>query len=193
MKYAILLSALLLSFGVNAAEPANFAHIQYTFRDTIGSDSDNPNRQGVNFTYGRTVLPGITFDVNQQFRTERLNSDDGKSSTRLETGVRLDHALTEDIGFYTRAAIGQKFSTDQDNTYYSIEPGFKAQVLDKLSMSVGYRFRDSFNSNVDDKTNTFRVASEYSLDKTQSMTLGFDRAYGDSESFGVNAGYRIKF
>lgn len=180
------------AFTAQAAEEAkNFVHGQYTFRDTIAGQSDNPNRQGVNLTVGRNIGYGITLDANSQFRNE--NGKNGADTTRLETGATYQLPLTQDISFYTRGAVGYKLTDADDFTYYSVEPGVKFQLTQPLNVRVGYRYRDAFNDNILDKTNTVRVGAEYAFTNTQSATLGFDRAYGDSEFFGVNIGYAVKF
>lgn len=192
MTRSILL-AVLLAISTGAYAEGNFAHIQYTFRDTVASNSDDTNRQGVNFTFGTTVSPGVVLDVNNQFRTERLNSDTGSSSNRLEAGVTKNLELTNNVVVYGRGALGQKFATSEDHSYYSVEGGVKTQLTTALNVRAGYRYRDSFNDSVSDKTNTIRFGAEYALNKNNVVTLGIDRAYGDSEFIGYNAGYLVKF
>lgn len=192
MKKLALAFILALTATAAVAED-NFAQIQYAFRDTVASQSADTNRQGVNFVLGRKVYPGVTVDVNSQFRTERLNSDAGSSSQRLEAGASYSFNLTEDIAIYTRGALGQKFTNSEDHTYYSIEPGIKAQLTTPLAVKVGYRYRTAFNDSVFDKSNTVRLGAEYEFARNQVITAGIDRAYGDSEFIGYNAGYVVKF
>ena len=184
-----------LSFGTvaMAEDGKNFAHIQYTFRDTISDDKADPNRQGVNFTIGRKVLDNLTIDLGEQFRTERLNNDNGVSTTRLEAGATYQYGLTKDIAVYTRGGLGQKFTSNQDYTYYSVEPGIKYSLTDAVSVKAGYRFRDAFSDAYNEKTNTVRFGAEYAIAKDQAVTLGVDRSYGASDFIGYNAGYMIKF
>ena len=220
MKQTLLAVVLAVTAVSAQAEDAkNFVHGQYTFRDTIAGQSDNPNRQGVNLTVGRNIGYGITLDANTQFRSE--NGSGGNDTTRLETGATFQLPVTNDISLYTRGAIGYKFVDGQetntvtvksghghhartttynvvgedndDFTYYSVEPGVKLQLTSALNVRAGYRYRTAFNDSINDKTNTVRVGAEYALDKTQSVTLGVDRAYGDSEFIGVNVGYAVKF
>jgi len=184
-----------LSFGTVALaeDGKNFAHIQYTFRDTIADNKADTNRQGVNFTIGRKVLDNLTIDLGEQFRTERLNNDTGVSTTRLEAGATYQYGLTKDISLYTRGGLGQKFNSNQDYTYYSVEPGIKYSLTDAVSVKAGYRFRDAFNDSYNEKTNTVRFGAEYAIAKDQAVTLGVDRSYGASDFIGYNAGYMIKF
>lgn len=188
-----LLAAVLLTLGLTAQaeDLRNAVHIQYAFRDTIASSSENPNRQGVNFTFSRKVLHQLTWDVNNQFRSE--NGSAGHESNRLETGLAYQMPLAQDLAFYTRTAVGYKFTDNLDSTYYSVEPGVKVQLTQPLNVRAGYRFRDSFNDKINDQTNTVRFGAEYALSKTDVLTVGVDRAWGDSEFVGYHAGYVMKF
>ena len=184
-----------LSFGTvaMAEDGKNFAHIQYTFRDTIADNKADTNRQGVNFTIGRKVLDNLTIDLGEQFRTERLNGDAGVSTTRLESGATYQLGLTKDIAVYTRGGLGYKTTSTEDYTYYSVEPGIKYSLTDALAVKAGYRFRDAFSDAYIEKTNTVRFGAEYTIAKDQALTLGVDRSYGASDFVGYNAGYMIKF
>lgn len=189
MKKFILVLALML--GSSLAQAENFVHGQYTFRDTIAGQSGEPNRQGVNLTVGHRFNNGIVLDAGTQFRQE--NGAAGKDSTRLESGLSYNLPVTEDVSFYTRGALGYKVTDADDFTYYSVEPGLKYQVASDFSLRAGYRYRTAFSDSYKDKTNTVRLGAEYALSKTDSVTLGLDRAYGDSEFYGVNVGYAVKF
>jgi hypothetical protein len=184
-----------LSFGTvaMAEDGKNFAHIQYTFRDTIADNKADTNRQGVNFTIGRKVLDNLTIDLGEQFRTERLNNDAGVSTTRLETGATYSYNLLPAVSLYTRGGLGYKVTSNQDYTYYSVEPGVRYSVTDAVAVNVGYRFRDAFSDAYVEKTNTVRFGASYAIAKDQALTLGIDRSYGASDFIGYNAGYMIKF
>ena len=184
-----------LSFGTVALaeDGKNFAHIQYTFRDTIADNKADTNRQGVNFTIGRKVLDNLTIDLGEQFRTERLNGDAGVNTTRLESGATYQLGLTKDIAVYTRGGLGYKTTSTEDYTYYSVEPGIKYSLTDALAVKAGYRYRDAFSDAYIEKTNTVRFGAEYAIAKDQALTLGVDRSYGASDFIGYNAGYMIKF
>lgn len=188
------LVAVLLAVSATTALAAdNFAHVQYTFRDTVAGQSGDTNRQGVNFTVGRKVTDSITVDLGEQFRTEKLNSDAGASSTRLEAGATYQYGLTQDVALYTRAATGYKFTTNDDYAYYSVEPGVKVAVTGDLAVKAGYRFRDAYSDSYNEKTNTVRFGAEYTVAKDQLVTVGVDRSYGASEFIGYNLGYVVKF
>ena len=190
---ATLIAGLSLGTVAMAEDAKNFAHIQYTFRDAVSDNKADPNRQGVNFTIGRRVLDNLTIDLGEQFRTERLNNDNGVSTTRLETGATYSYNLLPAVALYTRGGLGYKVTSNQDYTYYSVEPGVRYSVTDAVAVNVGYRFRDAFSDAYVEKTNTVRFGASYAIAKDQALTLGVDRSYGASDFVGYNAGYMIRF
>lgn len=195
MKYSILLAALLATLSVQAAEGDNFAHVQYTLRDTVAGQAGETNRQGLNFTVGHNFTKNFQVDLGNQFRTEKLNEDNngGRNTNRFELGATYTYDLLPAVSLYTRGAVGYKFTDTQDLGYYSVEPGVKVAVAKDLSARVGYRYRDSFSQAYFDKTNTVRVAVQYDLSKDSFLSAGVDRSYGDSEFIGYNLGYGVKF
>lgn len=189
-----ILSAVLLTLSTAAvADTGNTLNLSYAFRDTVASSKDHPNRQGVTATFTHKFNSNWAVDINEQFRTERLNAEDGNSSTRVEGGVTYSQPLTQDIVFYTRAGLGYKFASSYDAAYYAVEPGVKFQLTQPLNVRVAYRYRDTFNDSIKDKTDTVRFGAEYALTKEHVITAGVDRFYGDSEAIGYNLGYSYKF
>ena len=193
MKKALLVAlALIASVAQAEDKPAkNFIHLQYAYRDTVASDKADPNRQGVNFTFGTKLLDNVTWDVNNQFRAE--NGQNGNESNRLETGLSYQYGVLKDVALYTRGAVGYKYTNAADHSYYSIEPGVRVQLTSPLAVRVGYRFRDSFSDSYLDQTNTLRLGAEYALSDNTAVTAGLDRAWQDSEFVGAHAGYVVKF
>jgi opacity protein-like surface antigen len=193
MKKALLVALAVFSTLAFAEDkPAkNFIHLQYAYRDTIASDKADPNRQRVNFTFGSKLLDNLTWDVNNQFRSE--NGRNGNEATRLETGLSYQYGVLKDVALYTRGAVGYKYTNGADYSYYSVEPGVKVQLTSPLAVKVGYRFRDSFSDSYFDQTNTLRLGAEYTLSENTMVTAGLDRSWKDSEFLGANAGYVVKF
>jgi hypothetical protein len=145
----------------------------------------------VNFTFGSKLLDNLTWDVNNQFRSE--NGQNGNETNRLETGLSYQYGVLKDVALYTRGAVGYKYTNGADYSYYSVEPGVKVQVTSPLAVKVGYRFRDSFSDSYLDQTNTLRLGAEYALSENTAVTAGLDRSWKDSEFVGANAGYVVKF
>jgi hypothetical protein len=193
MKKILLAVFLTASVTATAGDGKNSIQFAYALRDTVGDQSENPNRQGINIKFSRKITDSLTWDAGQEFRTERLNSEDGTSSTRLDTGLSYQIPVTSAVSVYTRGGVGYKFTTNDDNTYYSVEPGIKLQVTDPLNIRFAWRYRDSFNDRINDQTHTVRFGAEYALSKESVLTANIDRFYGDSEAIGYTVGYVIKF
>ena len=185
MKKSLILIAILLAWNVQAEEKENVAHIQLVHRDTVGDNQNDPNRKGINFTQVHKLADNFSLDMAAQYREQ--NGYDKNSSSRFEFGATPHNGF-----FYMRTALGVK-SQDDSHLYYSLEPGLKWKLSDKLSAKTGYRYRDAFNNNEKDMTHTIRFGTEYALTDTQSITAGYDRSFGDSEFNGLSAGYAIKF
>lgn len=193
MKTLILAVLLAVSLPATAGDGRNAIQFAYALRDTVGAQSENPNRQGINIKYTRKFTDTVSWDIGQEFRTERFNKEDGNSSTRLDTGLTYQIPLTQTVSVYTRGGIGYKITTSDDNTYYSVEPGVKVQVTQPLNLRMAWRYRDSFNDQINDQTHTVRFGAEYALDKESVITANIDRFYGDSEAIGYTLGYVYKF
>lgn len=179
LTFAVLMT---LSFASFAAD--NFGHIQLVHRDTVGDNSNDPNRLGANITLGHKFASNFSMDFNGQYRQQ--NGNDKNVSTRLEIG-----ATPQNEFFYVRTALGTK-SSDDSHLYYSIEPGLRWTLTPKLTAKTAYRYRDAFSNN-NDQTHTARLGLEYALTDAQSVTAGFDRSFGDSEWNGISLGYAIKY
>jgi hypothetical protein len=113
-------------------------------------------------------------------------------STRLEAGA----TVAGPIGLYARAAVGQKYSNTTDFTYYSVEPGIAAAVpgVAGLTAKFGYRFRSAFDSTQNnDQTHTARYALSYALNKSDAVTLKYDRVNGDNNQKIVAVAYTVGF
>lgn len=113
-------------------------------------------------------------------------------STRLEAGATVNGP----VGLYARAAVGQKYSNTTDFTYYSIEPGIAVAVpgVAGVTAKVGYRFRSAFDSTQNnDQTHTARYAVSYALNKSDAVTVKYDRVNGDSNQKIVAVAYTVGF
>jgi opacity protein-like surface antigen len=185
MKKSLLLIALLSAWNVQAADKQNVAHIQLVHRNTVGDNTNDPNRNGINFTQVHKLADNFNLDMSAQYREQ--NGYDKNSATRFEFGATPHNGF-----FYIRTALGAKSQNDS-HLYYSLEPGLRWKLSDKVIVKTGYRYRDAFNNDKNDMTHTARIGAEYALTDTQSITAGYDRSFGDSEFNGLSAGYAIKF
>jgi hypothetical protein len=134
----------------------------------------------------KAVTGDVQLSVNQAEATNALGS-------RSEAGLTYSAPVGRFAG-YVRGAVGLKHVGGESNTsYYSIEPGVRYGLTDRLSARVGYRYRDAFSNSVADQTNTVRVGLAYAVSKTAEVGVRFDRVRGDSEQNIVALGYTRRF
>jgi hypothetical protein len=183
-----LFAVVALVFATSALAEGNYAGIKLETRDGRASTADSN-------VFSMTVGKSINQYLNAEVYT-RLKNEDGTDSnnTRLE-GALIGSVATpvNGLSVYTRGAMGKRFDHTSDYNYWSVEPGVKYAVTGDLALKAGVRFRDAFNDANNDSTRTYRLGAEYALDKTQTLSVGFDRSLGNAEFNAFSAGYGIKF
>ena len=185
MRKFVLIAALLAS---TSAFADGFGAIEYSNRSGVNGASDS---DAIKLTVGTEVTKGITADVSLRQKTDDSSKD--LKDTRLEGGLTFAAPSTAGFTPYVRTAVGEKFTTTDNFSYYSVEPGVKYAVSDDLSLKLGWRYRDALNTSNADQTRTWRVGANYALTKTYSVGLGYDRVRGDSEYNAVNVSLGMKF
>lgn len=114
-------------------------------------------------------------------------------STRIEGGVTTGMPVGP-VGFYTRAAYGQKYTNTTSFGYYSIEPGITAALGMGLTAKLGWRTRSAINStDNNDQTHTMRYGVSYALSKEDTIGVRFDRVKGDSDQKVTAVSYTRSF
>jgi len=162
-----------------------------------GSRLDNKNggkdQWNTNFTLSESI--NNTFSVHTQVSSSQTDSTNAVS-TRLEVGGTATVPVYGPVSGYTKVAIGEKYSTAGNFTYYSIEPGVSAPIGSTgLTAKVGYRYRTAVsNPNVNnDTTQTVRVGVAYAINKQNAVGFRFDKITGDSRQDGYNVFYTRSF
>ena len=156
--------------------------------NTIGGN----DQMNSNFTLSESI--NNTFSVHTQLSSTQTDTSNSVS-TRLEVGGTATIKLYGPVNGYAKLALGQKYSTAGQFTYYSIEPGVSVPLSSSLTAKVGYRYRTAAeNPNVNkDTTDTVRVGVTYAIDKVRAVGFRFDRITGDSRQDGYNVFYTHSF
>lgn len=176
---------LMVTAGI--ANAGGFGSVEYSSRDGVNGTADS---NAYKVTIGTTLNDNLKVDLSNRFKQ---NDGTNTNDTRIEGGLTYQTPLTSSFSVYTRAALGEKFTSTKDFSYYSIEPGVKYSVTPDLSVKAAYRYRNAVDSANQDKTNAIRLGTEYSLTKNYSVGLGFDRVRGDSDYNAVNVILGMKF
>ena len=83
-------------------------------------------------------------------------------------------------------------SGSQDFSYYSVEPGVNAK-FGAVTARVAYRYRDAFDTDNADRSNTMRYSVGYNVTKTDKVTLGWDNVSGDGANKTTTFAYTRSF
>lgn len=180
-----------VAIGLLFAAPAiaaPFATMQYEFQNTEKSVND---RSGYVLTIGDKVYNFLTADVTAEtFSTTTQKQQDN----RVEGGLTANTPIYGPFGAYVRVAVGDHFVSGIGATYYSIEPGLTADLPAGFTGTVGYRYRDSFQSNLNtEHTNTIRVGLAHQVYGGVYINAGYDRAFGDQRYDQFSGGLSVKF
>lgn len=179
--------ALVFLFSTQAVANGHYAGIRFESRDGREGASDSSI---VGFTLGKKFTDSVSAELYSRVKWEQ-GSD--INNTRLEGAVLTNLPLQGDLSWYTRSAIGQKFETNDQFTYWSFEPGLKYKLTDAWSVKTGIRLRDSFDTDRVESSRTYRAAVEYSVTSATSLSLGIDRQKGDIEFQSIGVGLTHKF
>jgi hypothetical protein len=178
----------LIALAISGMVLAGSVTVEGAKLNTIGGN----DQMNTNFTLSETV--NKTFSVHTQVSSSQTDNSNSVS-TRLEVGGTASVPVYGPVSGYAKLAVGQKYSTAGQFTYYSIEPGLTMPVGSNLTAKVAYRYRtaaESPNANKD-TTDTVRIGLTYAIDKARSVGVRFDRITGDSRQDGYNVFYSHSF
>jgi len=159
------------------------------------------DQTGVNGTANSSsYLIVISEIINKNFVGGVLMSQGVKESNGAISSTRTEARVTgkTTIGLfspYTTLAVGQKFTSVTNYSYYSIEPGITAPLRNTgLTARLGYRYRTAFDSTAySDTTNTWRLGMSYAVTKQDAVGIRYDRVRGDTNQNTVAFNYSRNF
>ncbi len=185
MKKLLALATLL---AASTAFAGGFGSVEYSDRDGVNGAAD---ARATKVTMGTDINQLLKADISLRQKT---NTDNDLSDNRLEAGLTATQAVGgTGLSLYGRGAVGEKFKTSTNYSYYSVEPGIKYAVTPVLSVKAGYRYRAAMDSANADTTRTYRLGAEYAITKNYFVGVGYDRVRGDSEYNATNVSVGFKF
>lgn len=191
-----------------AAQSGVYGGVNYTYQSGIG-DNSGESSNGYGLTLGGSPLKWLDLEVKSEFSTINLNDDnstfnnflkfDGYTATnnQLEAAAVPYYGVNNIWGLYARGAIGQNWANNlTDFTYGSIEPGVyfapKGQK-NPTRINVGYRYRGSFDNDVNYNTNSAILKGEYAFNDRDSIVGQYEYVSGDVEYNLFRIGYLARF
>lgn len=170
MKYILTTLALTISASVLAAPVAT---VEY-------QTSENTTTKADTSIYRVAIKEDLTKTIAVDISTSFAQNDSTKAlSQRLEGGLIVSPTSL----IYSRLAVGERFSTSGNNSYYSAEAGIKPKI-GNIGLKFGFRFREAFDTNnwPTQTERTWRAGASYPILKNTSLNFGYDRTFGDIES-----------
>ena len=187
MKYSILLAALLSMVTVAHAEDnRNFLKVEAV---KYNYDSAPNDKYGVNLQVGREVLPGIKVDIKQEARVEENTQ---KLSNRFELGGQYEQKIPF-VKVGVRGAVGEKYTSGDAYEYWLVEPFVAYDVTSDVSVKGSWRYRNAFDSDKHDATNTYKVGVDYKYSTQTYFNVAVGKTTGDSEYTAFQGGVTYKF
>ena len=102
---------------------------------------------------------------------------------RLEAGLTGSMPLVGPFTGFIRTAVGQRYSSVSDFSYYSITPGVRAPIGNTgFHTSVSYRYRNAFDATANtDLTRTWRGDLGYDITKQDRIGISYMNVSGDAQ------------
>lgn len=183
-----LLVAVLAALAVtaHAEDNRNFIKLEGV---TYNYQSSPNDKSGFNLQLGREVAPGIKLDVKSEFRVED-NTD--KISNRFELGAQYEQKIPF-VKVGARSAVGEKFTNGDNYAYWLVEPFVSYDLTSDVSVKGSYRYRDAFDTDHNDQSNTYKLAVEYKYTTNTQFGVSVGKTTGDSEYTALQAAVTYKF
>ena len=186
MKKIFAISAI-LAMAVSTTAMADSITIRQQLVDGVGTTDST----AYSLIYSHNVNKQVSTDVN--FSQTQSDSASKSIGTRIEGGLRYTtEPIFGSVKGTVRGAVGEKFSTKGNTTYWSVEPGVIVPI-GPFNTRFAYRYRSSVDTAQGDQTNTARVQVSYALSKQDSVAVGYDRQRGDSNANTIRLSYTRSF
>jgi hypothetical protein len=187
MKKLLALVAILATGSVFAASGT----IEY--QDINGVNNTPTDQNQYSLTVKESINKNFVGDLGISQTTNKTSGSDTLTSTRTEAGLTGSTSMFG-VAPYVRTAIGQKFSSTTNFTYYSVEPGVAVPVASTgITAKVGYRFRNAVDTANNDTTRTWRAGLSYDLTAKDTIGVRYDKMRGDTNQNIVAVNYTRGF
>ena len=185
MKKFLALVAILATGSVFAASGT----IEY--QDINGVNNTPTDQNNYSLTVRENINKNFVGDLGISQTSNKTSGSDTLASTRTEAGLTGSTSMFG-VTPYVRTAVGQKFSSSTNFTYYSVEPGVAVPV-GPLTAKVGYRFRNAVDTGNNDTTHTWRAGLSYDITAKDTIGVRYDKMRGDTNQNIVAVNYTRGF
>ena len=185
MKKLLAIFAIFATGSVFAASGT----IEYQNINGVQNTPTDQNQYSLNIK--ENINKNFAGDLGISQTSNQTSGSDTLASTRTELGLTGSTSMFG-VAPYVRTALGQKFTSSTNFTYYSVEPGVSVPV-GPVTAKVGYRFRNAVDTANNDTTRTWRAGVSYDLTAKDTIGVRYDRMRGDSNQNIVAVNYTRGF
>ena len=139
-----------------------------------------------------TLVKGLAGDIGLSQTNNKVAGSDTLASTRTEGGLTASTTLGS-FTPYVRGAVGYKYTSATNFSYYSVEPGASVGLGGGFTAKLGWRYREAFSNANADSTRTLRAGVAYDLTKADQIGVRYDRMRGDTNQNIVAVNYTRSF
>ena len=187
MKKILALVAILATGSVFAASGT------IEFQDINGVNNTPTDQNNYSLTVKESINKNFVGDLGISQTSNKTSGADTLASTRTEAGLTGSTSVFG-VTPYVRTALGQKFTSATNFTYYSVEPGVAVPVGSTgVTAKVGYRFRNAIDTANNDTTRTWRAGLSYDLTAKDTIGVRYDKMRGDTNQNIVAVNYTRGF
>lgn len=138
-----------------------------------------------------TVRDNITKNVFGDLSVVGVKVDSTQAvSNRIDAGLMI----RSDTGLALRVALGERYTGQTNYAYYSVNPSFSTGIgKTGFVGSVGWRFREAFDSGINEQTRSWRFGLAYNVNKTNQVGVAYYKVNGTIEQNIVGLNYTRRF
>jgi hypothetical protein len=190
-KIAAILFALAVSTGAGAVS------VGVNYDDLSGinvpaNKASSAKQQAFTLSVSEKINDNFSANVAITSTNNNTGASTALAGSRAEVGLTGSMPLFGPVSAYTRVGLGQKFTSSNNFTYYSVEPGVAVKVpgVAGLTARAGYRFRDAVDNTNSDNSETKRFSLSYQLSPKDTVSIGYDRnASQNATKFGYSRNF----
>jgi hypothetical protein len=175
-------------FVVSSIASAQSVTVGYSIRDLATGQQEHQNSMSIKTKSFGSLTGDVGVSAVQNDSTYAVTN-------RYEIGVTHNQPLFGGLSGDFRVAQGWKAKSGSDTTtYYVLEPSVTSKITGTpVSVKVGYRVRNAWDSNVADNSKTSRLSVGYDLTSKDRVSFGRDWQRGDGALIQTTLQYTRSF
>lgn len=189
MKKIIMGGLLLLSGAALAGDTKPFVMLDSsTEKDSLASEYI-----GANITIGVKTADKFEYSVKAGTSAKSTSSSD-TISNNLEFKVKKSFDLGMFFMPYVSVRLGEKLNYNTTHfSHYAFDAGAKMPLSNGLSLDIGARYRNAFDSAESYRSTRYHAMLVYDVDQHNTVGLRYARSYSDVSDYEERKSWRVHY